>query len=231
VAPLAEDVERAVVAVRELVVSRRERVRLAVPSGFTGFFAERIARLREERPRLSVEILSGARAVDLKRGEADLAIRIGPVTDADLVMRKLCEVGWSLYASRTYLARRPAPADPGDLTGHEVIVYDGNLAGLPAAKWMEEHAVKATIALRMRETTEMLTAAAAGVGLAVLPCYLADAEPMLVRLTPTVLATRNASLVYRREARLSEPVRSVIRFVVDVMREHVEQLTGTPAQR
>jgi DNA-binding transcriptional LysR family regulator len=96
---------------------------------------------------------------------------------------------------------------------------------------MEEHAVKATIALRMRETTEMLTAAAAGVGLAVLPCYLADAEPMLVRLTPTVLATRNASLVYRREARLSEPVRSVIRFVVDVMREHVEQLTGTPAQR
>jgi DNA-binding transcriptional LysR family regulator len=230
-APLAEEVERAVSAVRELVASRRERVRLAVPSGFTSFFAERIARLRAERPALSVEILSGARAVDLKRGEADLAIRIGPVTDEDLVMRKLCEVGWSLYASKAYLARRPAAADPTDLAGHEVIVYDGNLAGLPAAKWMEEHAATATIALRIRETTEMLTAAVAGVGLAVLPCYLADVEPMLVRLTPAVLATRNASLVYRREARLSEPVRAVIRFVADVMREHVAQLSGTPRRR
>lgn len=226
VAPLAEEVERAVLAVRERVASRRERVRLAVPSGLTGFFAERIAQLRAERPRLSVEILSGARPVDLRRGEADLAIRIGPVTDEDLVMRKLCEVGWSLYASKTYLARRPAAVDPTDLTGHEVIVYEGSLAGLPAAKWMEGHAAKATIALRIRETMEMLTAAVAGVGLAVLPCYLADAERMLVRLTPAVLATRNASLVYRREARLSEPVRAVIRFVVEVMRDHVEQFSG-----
>jgi DNA-binding transcriptional LysR family regulator len=231
VAPLAEEVERAVVAVRERVVSRRERVRLAVPSGFTGFFAERIAQLRAERPKLSVEILSGARAVDLRRGEADLAIRVGPVTDEDLVMRKLCDVGWSLYASKTYLARRPAAVDPADLTGHEVIVYEGSLAGLPAAKWMEEHAARATIALRIRETAEMLTATVAGVGLAVLPCYLADAERTLVRLTPAVLATRNASLVYRREARLSAPVRAVIRFVMEVMREHVEQLTGTPSHR
>src|SRR5262245_52196937 len=226
-APLAEEVERAVLAVCELVGARRERVRLAVPSGFTGFFAERIARLRAERPRLSVEILSGARAVDLRRGEADLAIRIGPVTDDDLVMRKLCEVGWSLYASKTYLARHPAPADPTDLTGHEAIVYDGNLAGLPAARWMAEHAARATIVLRIRETTEMLTATAAGVGLAVLPCYLADAEPMLVRLTPTVLATRTASLVYRREARLSAPVRAVMQFVREVMHDHVDQLAGT----
>jgi DNA-binding transcriptional LysR family regulator len=230
-APLAEEVERAVLAACELVESRRERVRLAVPSGFTGFFAERIAQLRAERPRLIVEILSGARAVDLRRGEADLAIRIGPVIDEELVLRKLCEVGWSLYGSKTYLARRPAPADPTDLSGHEVIVYDGNLAGLPAAKWMAEHAARATVALRIRETPEMLTATVAGVGLAVLPCYLADAEPMLLRLTPTVLATRNASLVYRREARLSEPVRIVMRFVREVIREHVEQLGGTPAPR
>src|SRR5262245_14168671 len=132
VAPLAAEVERAVLAVCERVVSRREHVRLAVPSGFTGFFAERIAQLRAERPRLLVEILSGARAVDLKRGEADLAIRIGPVTDGDLVMRKLCEVGWSLYASKAYLARHPLPADVHDLSGHEVIVYDGSLAGLRA---------------------------------------------------------------------------------------------------
>ena len=230
-APLAEAVEGAVLAFGEAVVSRRERVRLAVPSGFTGFFAKGIARLRAERPSLSVEILSGARPVDLKRGEADLAIRIGPVTDEELIMRKLGEVGWSLYASNAYLARRPVSADPTDLTGHEAIIYDGNLAGLPAAKWIQQHAANATIVLRIRETMEMFTAAVAGVGVAVLPCYLADAEPTLIRLTPSVLGTRNASLIYRREVRLSEPVRAVIRFVLEVMREHGEQLAGVATRR
>jgi DNA-binding transcriptional LysR family regulator len=230
-APLAEAVEGAVLAFGEAVVSRRERVRLAVPSGFTGFFAKGIARLRAERPSLSVEILSGAHPVDLKRGEADLAIRIGPVADEQLVMRKLGDVGWSLYASKAYLARRPVSADPTDLTGHDAIIYDGNLAGLPAAKWIQQHAANATIALRIRETMEMFTAAVAGVGIAVLPCYLADAEPALIRLTPSVLGTRNASLIYRREVRLSEPVRAVIRFVLEVMREHAEQLAGVPTRR
>jgi DNA-binding transcriptional LysR family regulator len=230
-ARLAEEVERAVIAVRDLAESRRERVLLAVPSGFTGFLTERIAKLREERPKLTVEILSGQRFVDLKRGEADLALRIGPVTDQDLVLRKLCEVGWSLYASERYLARHPAPADPADLTGHDVIVYEGNLTALPAAKWIAERALKATIALRVRETLEMVRAVTAGAGLAVLPCYLADAERGLIRVTPMVVGTRNLSLVYRRESRLSEPVRIVSRCLVDAMREHAEELRGTLVQR
>ena len=230
-APLAENVERAVSAVRDLAVSRRERVRLAVPSGFTGFLAECVAKLREERPKLSVEILSGQRYVDLRRDEADLAIRIGPVTDDELVMRKLCEVGWSLYAAKGYLARHPAPEDPADLAGHDVIVYEGNLTALPAAKWIAQHAVNATIVLRIRETLEMLRAATAGVGLAVLPCYLANAEPILVRLTPAVLGTRNLALVYRREARLSQPVRTVIRYVVEAMQQHIDELRGTSVTR
>jgi DNA-binding transcriptional LysR family regulator len=60
-----------------------------------------------------------------------LAIRSGPLLDEDLVARKLCKTGWSLYASQAYLARRPAPADPNDLTGHEVIGYDLSLITVP----------------------------------------------------------------------------------------------------
>jgi DNA-binding transcriptional LysR family regulator len=77
----------------------------------------------------------------------------------------------------------------------------------------------------------MRDAAVAGVGLAVLPCYLADPEPNLIRLTPEVLATRNVSLVYCRESRLAEPVRVVMRFVVEVMHRHVHSLSGTHAPR
>jgi DNA-binding transcriptional LysR family regulator len=224
--PLVEEVERAVASVREAATSQKPRVRLAVPSGFTRFFTEDLAQLRKERPELSLELLSSARPVDLKRGEADLAIRIGPVTDEDLVVRKLGEAGWSLYASEAYLARRAAPADPHDLAGHEVIGFDASLAALPAAQWLEQHAGSATIVLRNREMTDMLAAALSGVGLAVLPCQLGDAEPRLRRLTPEVLARRPLSLVYRREARLADPVQAVIGFVMDVMRRHADAMLG-----
>lgn len=231
VLPLVEGVERAVLALREHVTSRRARVRLAVPSGFTQYFTEGIAELCKEHPGLALEIVSGARPVDLKKGEADLAIRSGPIADASLIVRKLFDSGWSLYAAESYLARRPAPRDPDDLTGHDVIGFDASLAATPAAKWMEEHALKATIVLRSREMTDMLTAAKSGVGLAVLPCSLGDEEPALRRLTSEVVATRSISLVYPREARLRPELRIVVRFVLDVMSKHADRFAGVRATR
>jgi DNA-binding transcriptional LysR family regulator len=224
--PLVEEVERAVAKIRALVASQRSRVRLAVPSGFTPFFTEGLARLRAKHPELSLEIVSGSRPVDLKKGEADVALRSGLVADDDLVARKLGVSGWSLYASDAYLARKPGEIDPDDLSEHEIIGYDASLSSVPAAKWIEERATKARIVLRSREMTDMLAAAVSGVGLAVLPCSLADGETTLRRLTPKVVATRDIFLVYRREARLSAEVRAVIQFVADVMREHADRLSG-----
>jgi DNA-binding transcriptional LysR family regulator len=232
VAPLVEQVERAVLAVRDLVASRKARVRLAVPSGFTQLFTSGpLAQLRKDHPNLSLELVSGARPVDLKNGEADLALRSGPIADEDLVVRKLCESGWSLYASESYLARKSAPIDPNDLTGHELIGYDASLSAVPAAKWIEDRGTKATIVLRSREMTDMLTAALSGVGLAALPCMFGDSEPALKRLTPEVIATRKLSLVYRREARVSAEVRAVIRFVVDVVHQHADRIRGVYPDR
>ena len=229
-APLVEEVQRAVIALVDLVAAQRARVRLAVPSGFTALFMPRIAELRRQHPTLSVELVSGSRPVDLKKGEADLAIRIGPVADKDLVARKLCEAGWALYASEAYVARS-ARVDPSDLAGHEVIGYDPSLADVPAAKWLEARSMNASVVMRSREMTDMLAAATSGVGLAALSCMVGDAEPKLLRLTPELIATRSVSLVYRREAKLSAEVRAVIRFVVEIMREHADRILGAGSAR
>jgi DNA-binding transcriptional LysR family regulator len=81
--------------------------------------------------------------------------------------------------------------------------------------------------MRSREMTDMLAAAASGVGLAVLPCVVGGTEPKLTRLTAEPVATRTVSLVYRREAKLSREVRAVVRMVVEVMREHAALLSGS----
>lgn len=230
IVPLVQEVERGMLAVRELVASQRERVRVALPSGFSGLFTEDLARLRQEHPGLTLETVSGGRPDDLKRGEADLAVRIGPVTDEDLVVRSLGEVGWSLYASAAYLDRRPAPRDANDLTGHDIIAYGADVASLPAATWIENHAANATVVLRSNELMTMLAATVAGAGLALLPCFLAETEPALQRLTSEVIAKRGVSLVYRREVRLAAPVRVAIQFVVEVMLKHADRISGAPGK-
>lgn len=225
--PLVEEVERAVLSAHGCATQRQARVRLAMPTGFTKLFTTNLAQLRAAYPQLTLELLTGAKVIDLHRGEADLAIRSGPVLDQDLIARPLGESGWSLYASPAYLARHSTPADPDDLSGHEIIGYDLTLSEVPAAKWIEQRMRGATLALRSREMTDMLTAALSGAGLAVLPCLIGDDESGLVRVTPLVLATRLLSLVYPREARLAQPVQAVIRFVVDVMRENAARIAGT----
>jgi DNA-binding transcriptional LysR family regulator len=224
---LAEDVERAVDAVVEVVASERARVRVAVPSGFVGLFDDRLAELGEREPAFTLELVSGSRSVDLKRGEADVALRIGPIADPELVARKVGEVGFSLYASRAYLARRPAPADVDDLRGHRVVGYDRSLGALPPAKWLEARAKVAAVVLRCREMVDMLDAARAGAGLAVLPCFLGSGEPKLVRLTPRVVATGTILLVHPREAARSRSTRALLRFLSGVLADQAGVLRGT----
>lgn len=223
--PLAEQVEQAVLATLQAARSQTARVRLSVPSGFTRLFADAMGTLREKQPHLTLELVSGARQVDLLKGEADLALRTAPVREPQLVARKLATLGWSLYASEGYLARRPF-LDLTELGAHELIGFDDSLSKVAGARWLNEHAGSARVVLRSREMTDMLSAALAGVGLAMLPCVLADAEPALRRLTPDILASQGISLVYMREARLSQEVRAVIELVLDVMKRHGPLVAG-----
>jgi len=219
----AEAVERSILDLQ--AVSQAARIRVAVPPGFVDLFKvylpELMARLCRARPGTSLEFISGFRPVDLAKGEADLAVRIGPITDETLVARKVGELGWSLYASGDYLKRRPAPANPRDLAGHEVLGFRAEHDTRPGARWLAEHGRGANIVLRHRAIDDTVAATAAGVGLAVLPCVLADREPGLQRLTTEVLDRRTLSVVYRREVLLAKPIQMVVSFVVEVLREHL----------
>jgi DNA-binding transcriptional LysR family regulator len=225
--PLLDDIDRAVASLQSLVEQRRSHVRFATPSGFASYFTSSLATLRAAHPRVSLEIMSGARPVDLQKGEADLALRVGPIADPSLIARKIGDVGWALYASSSYLKRTKRAVDVDDLTGHEIIGFDRGLAESPAAKWLEARARGATVVHRSREMVDTRDAVVSGIGLAVLPCALGDESPLLRRVHPDVVATRAISIVYRRDARVSAALRVVIRFVVDVITARANELSGS----
>ncbi|MCB9676971.1 MAG: LysR family transcriptional regulator [Alphaproteobacteria bacterium] len=80
--------------------------------------------LRAEHPGLFVDIVVDARASDLDRREADLAIRMFRPERASLVARRVGGTFTAFYASRAYLARRGAPTSLGELATHDVLGPD-----------------------------------------------------------------------------------------------------------
>ncbi len=63
-------------------------------------------------------------------------------------------------------------------------------------------------------------------GLAVLPCMAAALDSSLERLTTEILGSSRLSIVYRKEVLVAQPVRAVIEFVTEVMRQHADRMSG-----
>lgn len=200
-------------------------VRLTTSEGFAGYLAQRLGPLREQYPALLVEILGTNRQLDLLRGEADVALRLAPPTQPDLIARRVAETGWALYASQGYIARRGAPATPEALGGHDVIGFDASFARIPGAVWLGDGR-GGTFAMRVSGLLPALNATIAGVGIAVLPCLLGDAEPTLTRLSAGVLVSCEAYLVLHRDLARVGRVRAVLDYLSELMAREASRLSG-----
>jgi len=229
--PLAERIESTTVAIAARASGHDERVegvvRVTCPEGFSLYLVDRVAELRARHPRLAIEILTDVRSLDLHRGEADLALRMGPTTQEDTVTRSLCPMPWRMFASADYLARRGKPTSAGDLRGHEIVGYDAPLAHVPGALWLNEHSEGASVVLRGNSLRAIADAVVAGLGLSVLPHFLASRTPGLCLLAPEVLGSRTLSAAIQPELVHVARVRAVLDFLVDaVLRDHAAGVFG-----
>ena len=230
VLPLAEEIAARAQAIERRVSGADGRVegtvRVSVSEALSGYFVKQSTALRDRHPGLMVEMLIGNHASDLLRGEADLALRARTVTEPELVARKLTSAGWSLYASTDYVARKGRPADPETLCGHDVIGFDDSLATTPGATWLGGHAKETNVAMRGNSLVAILNAAICGMGVAVLPCFLAEREPQLQRLTPRVLGERDVYLVVHPDLARVARVRAVMDFIIELFERDTTLWTG-----
>jgi DNA-binding transcriptional LysR family regulator len=233
--PLAEQAERAVQGIERIALGEDGRpegtVRLTTSETFATYIGPWLAELRAEHPGITVEFLAGNANLDLTRREADLAIRIAATTQADLVCRKLVTAGWSAYASPRYLERRGAPEPVTALRGHDVITFNESLAQVPGALWLAAHGEGANVALRSGSIPAAVNAAVGGLGVAVVPCFVAEREAGLVRLTPEVLGARDVFLVVHPDMARVARVRVVMEFLVDRFARDAELLSGRAGKR
>mgnify|MGYP000485206978 CR=1 FL=1 len=156
-------------------------VRLTTTEGFFPVVVPHLRRLYTEYPDIKVELQTGNHVFDLHRNEVDLALRFVPTERDDLVVRHLSRVGWALYASPSYLDGRAAEA-PENWAGHRVIHFEEPLHRTPGQRWLAEHSDGAVVALRGNSIPSCAAGAAAGLGIACLPCLHGDRDAKLQRL-------------------------------------------------
>ncbi|HZP19274.1 MAG TPA: LysR family transcriptional regulator [Bauldia sp.] len=233
IVPLAEDAERAVQAIDRRISGSDARiagmVRLTTSEAFSGLIVRHLGRLRDRFPDLTVEVLAGNRSLDLARGEADLALRFTETTDPNLICKRVGSTAWSIYAALSYVERRGLLPSATDFRGHDVIGFDETLAAVPGALWLAEHGAGSREILRGNSIVAILNAAIVGMGVAILPCFIAEAEPTLRRLTPDIIGSREVWLVFHPDAARIARVRSVIDFVTETMAAEADRLGGTAA--
>ncbi len=198
VAELAEGIDGRVEEVRRHISGEDQRpegqVRLSTTETMANFVMPGLVPLREQYPKLQVQLVVNSAALDLMRREADLALRLFRETSPTLIARKIGVVGWSLFASRTYLERNGA-GRAGSLEGHAVIGHGGAIAKAVGGLWLAKHSRVEDVVLTCESVASVLNAVKAGLGVSPLPCFAAHHDAALVRLTPEVIDSTEAFLV------------------------------------
>lgn len=144
-------------------------------------------------PQVQADADFTGRVVDIVHEGFDLAVRIGPLADSSLAARKLGELAYGLFASPDYLARRGVPVHPQELPGHDLVAFSGGAARgsswtltLATAGQPAPVQVPVQPRLRINNSFAVRDAAAQGLGIALLPWWVAAGPVGQGRLQPVL---------------------------------------------
>ena len=231
--PLAERIETAVQDLERRAASSDAdlvgTVRVTCPEtvGYRLMKTPLLDAFRVRYPGLRIELIMVDGVLDLAKGEADVAFRTAPPQDNALVSRKLADVPWGLFASRSYVDNHGQPERPEDINEHRVIGFGGLIAEHPAAHWLRSVAPDARVAAICTTTPALVLAVKSGAGLAPLPVVAVQHEQDLVPLLGSVpLLTLHFYLVFHRDMRRTPRVRAFCDFVTEEIKAFRTLLVG-----
>jgi DNA-binding transcriptional LysR family regulator len=182
----------------------------------------RLGAFLAQYPEVDVHLVLDDKELDLAQREADLAIRLRAPVQADLIQRKLFTVHYHMYASKNYLKQHPAPKTLEEIADHAIIVYGETAAPeIREINWLLEVYRKnakpgsKSHIVRINNMTGILQAVEAGLGIGLVPDYVAAEHPDLERVLPDVAPLGfDVHLVYADALRQSKRVAAFREFAV-----------------
>jgi DNA-binding transcriptional LysR family regulator len=172
-------------------------------------FAPALGGFLRAHPGLQVELVGDNRGLDLSRREADLAVRLSRPEVPGLVARRLGEVALACYA---------AAGDPRPFGAQLFLAHEDATGPAAPQRYLSALVPPERMVLRSNTTQALLEAARAGLGCAVLPCFVGEGDPALRRVpTPRAMPPMPLWLLYHEDLRRSPRVRAAIAFIDEVV--------------
>ncbi|MBV8614998.1 MAG: LysR family transcriptional regulator [Acetobacteraceae bacterium] len=188
------------------------RLKLTTTVGFGAMWlAPRLGQFLDMYPDVSVTLLLDDLDLDLAMREADVAIRMHPPRQPDLIQRHLMEMHWHVCAAPDYLKTHGVPQRAEDLDAHRLILFGDYHPPVPDINWLAEAGRRPgsprKAVLEVNSAHAMLLGIRAGIGIGALPDFVVAENQDLVQLLPELKApTVEVFFVYPEELRSSKRV-------------------------
>lgn len=194
-------------------------VRMSAPPVFASQFLVPLLATRMDRwQHIDLDLVGEARTANLHRQEADLSIRFMRPTEPGLAARKVGELSFRLYAAPAWQER--------DETDWRFVGYGASLGGVPHQLQLARMAGERPFVLRSNDLATVHRACRSGMGLAMLPVFLARGDAGLVEMPlPEPIAAREIWCVVHPDVRRSPRVRLVADLMAELIQENAAALT------
>jgi DNA-binding transcriptional LysR family regulator len=195
------------------------QLRVTTTFGFgTLWLAPRLSALYDKYPDLNVDLMLEERVLDLPMREADVAIRMKEPSQADLIRRKLMTLQMALFATPEYLADHGTPEVMSDLRQHRLVCQNMDSfqvsAGATLIRELMSYEIERT--LTVNNYYGVLQSVVSNLGIGVLPDYLTEDFPRLVRILPEKVSSEvPVFLAYPEELRHSKRIEAFRDFVTE----------------
>ncbi|MCO4846466.1 MAG: LysR family transcriptional regulator [Yoonia sp.] len=209
-------------------------LRVTTTTGFgTLWLAPRLYKLYDQYPDLKIDLMLEERVLDLPMREADIAIRMKEPSQADLIRKKLMTVHMRLYATQQYLEQNGMMTDMEEISNHRLICQSLSSAQVAAGSSLVQHLMTYDVPslFTVNNYFGVLQGVINNLGVGVLPDYVTEDFPDLVRILPDVESAEvPVFLAYPEELRQSKRISAFRDFVQDEIISHRRKMREANAQ-
>lgn len=178
--------------------------------------------VQRAHPGLTFELSATNASEDLVRRDADIAVRLTQPKQAALVAKRAGSIALGFYASRGYLAERPAPRSLSDLKKHLLIGRDRDRSFLSALASAGLTVDRRDFSFRSDSDVAQLAALRAGAGIGICQVALARRSTDLVRVLPKVKFELPTWVVTHEDLRHTRRVAVVFEHLVAALLSYTQ---------
>jgi DNA-binding transcriptional LysR family regulator len=226
--PLAEEMEQAALVFQEHVPDEKGllsgKIRIGCPDGLGNcFLAFEFKQLQTLHPHLEIELVSVPSYYSLSKKEVDILITVRKPTAKKIIVEKITSYTLGLFAARTYLENHPPLSSVKDLKAHQLVGYIDDLLYDQELHFIEEISPQAQTCFRSSTVLAQMNAIKAGIGIGVVPCFMARKESDLVQVLPDTFVKRGFWIQVNPDSSRLARVKETMDFILETIRSKRKQ--------